>query len=226
MRFFRPSPPIAVPDADPTTALLVAEYESVRQESIASFGNAQSIIQWSLATYGVVFGAGIVALTSDVPSTLERVVGFIAVVIFAAILPGLICAATWQWLGEIGRMERVGAYLRGLEISLRTQPSGIPRPLGWESFLSSKIATNKSLWPYIGTALMYGGTVVVALVIAWNLQDNYFTSPHDQGWLAFWRTLNIVAFLAFAFVSVPLGVKTIVLGRRRLDFSSGKLVRF
>jgi predicted MFS family arabinose efflux permease len=214
-------------------SLLLSEYQSVRAEAIDSFHTSQSIIQWTLATYGVLFGAGFLALDAEVPSGYTEALRIGTILIFAAI-QGIVAAAAWQWLGEITRMERAGAYLRGLENAVRSTPhlsiAGLPGPLNWETFLSRRRKRshtkdprplNKRLAPYVGTALMFGGAHFAPLLIAVPLQQEWI-HLHPTDWLWPWLLYgyDIVIGVLFMWVSISLGVDVIRLGKRRWNFTT------
>jgi hypothetical protein len=219
--------------AETHVALLAAEYESVRAESIESFRTAQSIIQWTLASYGVLFGAGFLTMQVDIAPQFRFTADLGTVVIFAA-LPGLVTAATWQWLGEITRMERAGAYLRGLEAALRKhrQPKAPwPYVLNWETYLrgtTSKGAKRdyKRHAPYLGTAMMFGGITAVPLVLSGYLQTAFLACHHGQGWWQpiFW-VWDIGIAVTFLTVSITLGLDVVKLGSKRYDAATDGLVR-
>jgi hypothetical protein len=209
-------------------ALLTAEYQSLRVESMESFRTAQSIIQWTLATYGVLFGAGFIALQADVDTPFRSVADIGAVIIFAA-LPGLVTAATWQWLGEITRMERVGAFLRGFEHSLvrtATNPAW-PQSLTWESFLGGSATSggHKRQIPYLGTACMFAGILLAPIWLSAHVQTAFLAAHPDWQWIQplFW-IWDIGIGVVFFGVSAWLGLSVRKLGRQRFEPVTGTLV--
>ena len=207
--------------------LIVEEYRSLRTESIQSFQNAQSIIQWSLATYGVLFGAALVALSQDLTGPVQSFVAYASLIIFTFLIPGLVCAATWQWLGEITRMERVGVFLRGFETNLRqaglhqTIP-GLRSPLNWESFLAGGTRGRKRTAPYLGTAFMFGGSFCVSLIFAFVWHSIYFNGRQYFFPEFIWLIGGICIFILYVWVSVAMGVAVIKLGKKRYDMKSDK----
>jgi hypothetical protein len=210
-------------------ALLTAEYESLRVESMESFRTAQSIIQWTLATYGVLFGAGFIALQANVTPAFRVVSDFGAILIFAA-LPGFVTAATWQWLGEITRMERVGAYLRGFEEALVPRSGPVrawPRSLAWETFLggTAKASGNKRKIPYVGTACMFAGILIAPIWLSAHAQTAFLAAHPDWIWIqpGFWVWDIGIAVVFFA-VSLRLGFAVQKLGGQRYDIEREELV--
>jgi len=213
---------------DVSSALTSAEYSSIREESIQSFATSQSIIQWSLATYGVLFGAGLLAANGDIDSNLVESVTWMAALIYGLLLPGLVCAAAWSWIGEIRRMERTGVYVRGLERRLRAQTersrSSVVGPLNWESFLAGnqeKGAPSVKGWtPYLGTAMLFGGGVISSVVFFYIWLDRLFTATNDH--LGVWALVAVDSLLVILFlvVCIVTGLGVVDLGNRYFDFQS------
>jgi hypothetical protein len=221
----------AVEVEDVTSALAAAEYSSIRAESLQSFATSQSIIQWSLATYGVLFGAGLLATGSDVVSDLVAASSWMAAIIYGLLLPGLICAAAWSWIGEIRRMERSGAYLRGLERRIRGQTalskSSVVAPINWESFLAGSTHPDspavKGWAPYIGTSLLFGGAGLSSVVFFYFWIDRII--KNDGPSVAAWLLIGVSTSVALLFLAVCLhmGLGVVALGGSYFDFETGKL---
>jgi hypothetical protein len=212
---------------DFASGIAVAEYSSIRSESIQSFATSQSIIQWSLATYGVLFGAGLLAVNSEISDDLAPTVSWMAAIIYGALLPGLVCAAAWSWIGEIKRMERTGAYLRGVELHLSRETmrssSSVAGPLNWESFLAGdpkvKSSSVKGWAPYLGTAMLFGGSIFASMLffLFWVYQIL------EDGWTSGVWVLLItgVSLLAiFVVVCIHTGIGVVWLGNQYFDLSS------
>ncbi len=218
----RPTKTVEVEDA--ASGFAVAEYSSIRAESIQSFATSQSIIQWSLATYGVLFGAGLLAANSEIAEDLAPIVSLMAAMIYGVLLPGLVCAAAWSWIGEIRRMERTGAYLRGVEIHLREETrrgtASVIGPLNWESFLagdpSLKSSSIKGLAPYLGTAMLFGGSMFASVVFFFFWMYQIL----ERGWNAgVWVLLVTDAALIAIFLGVCIytGFGVVWLGNQFFD---------
>lgn len=216
---------------DVSAALTAAEYSSVRAESLQSFATSQSIIQWSLATYGLLFGAGLVAIGNDVSEALQDAVPWMAAIIYGLLLPGLICAASWSWIGEIRRMERAGAYLRGFEQQMRkvtsTGTASIAGPLNWESFLVQ--ASVKGWAPYLGTAMLFFGGILTSEFFCgiW-LSRIVATERWDAAWFqvaGFWAIVGSGTALVIFFLweSFRSGMAVVRLGRQYYDIASQEL---
>lgn len=213
---------------DFSAALAVAEYESIRAESLQSFVTSQSIIQWSMATYGVLFGAGLLAASSDVSETLQSTVEWMAVLIYGLLLPGLVCAAAWSWIGEIRRMERTGVYLRGFERRTRVETklnasSSVVAPLNWETFLAgtanAKSPPVKGWAPYIGTSLLFGGGLGASVVFFYFWIDRVASVSASEVGGGIWTLIIVNALLIVAFVGVCIhsGLGVVKLGNQYYD---------
>jgi hypothetical protein len=208
--------------------LLQSEYVSLRAESVQSFASAQSIIQWSLATYGVLFGAALVVLSRQSDPSYKTFHDIAVLVIFTVLLPGLMCAATWQWLGEITRMERVGMYLRGLERYLARQGQNGQSlsegdqlsPLNWETFLNSESGARKRNAPYVGTAAMFAGAFLSSLLLAGFWQFHLFAGSWWHFPFIFWPITGILFVAVFFFVSLMLGRSVTLMGNERYNFDT------
>lgn len=202
----------------------------MRAESVQSFANAQSIIQWSLATYGVLFAGALVLLTQSVEPANSSFRDVAILLIFTVLLPGLICAATWQWLGEITRMERVGMYLRGLERHLNNNANYNPRlvindapSLHWETFLNSEGRARKRNAPYVGTAAMFAGALLVSLSLAGVWQSRLFGGEWWSFPTVLWPATGILLGVIFFVVSLLLGRSVVVMGNERYNFTTRRV---
>lgn len=193
--------------------LLVAEYQAVRSEIVESFKLTQSIVQWSLAIFGVGFGAGFVALTGT--NIKEFIVKLAVFLVFGVLLPGLMWAASWHWLGEMRRMERAGRYLRGLEFALGDSPvavgqSKLSRPLNWERSL----VDHKGWLPYLPVAALFAGTFLVSVIVAvaW-----FFHVFEANAWVVI---SYVVISVVYAGASAYMGVRIGKMAKERYDFAS------
>lgn len=201
--------------------LVLAEYATLREEVFRSYDYAQSIVKFSLATYGAIFAAGLLAAEAASGATSPRTfVGWAALTVFGLVLPGVMCVGTWTWLGELTRAERAGAYLRALERNLRANPTltdalGFP-PLSWETFIhkgrDEKAPTGKSVLPYLGTAGLFGGGTLMAVIFAFMWRTYVWPDPASGFWPAFWIWAPIALF-AFHFASSAFsGMRLLALG--------------
>lgn len=216
---------------DFASGIAVAEYSSIRSESIQSFATSQSIIQWSLATYGVLFGAGLLAANNEIADDLAPTVSWMAAIIYGALLPGLVCAAAWSWIGEIRRMERTGAYLRGVELHLGRETirssSSVVGPLNWESFLagdrSVKSSSIKGWAPYLGTAMLFAGSIFASILFFFFWMYKILEAGWTPGvWVLF--ATDALLLLIFVVVCVHTGIGVVWLGNQYFDLQSRGLV--
>jgi len=84
-------------------------YESLRQESLQSMSQRNAILALGSGAIGVLFLAGVSAVTAATPSA------FIAYIVFTLMLPILAMLLAAMWLGEAARMSRAGQYLCQIE---------------------------------------------------------------------------------------------------------------
>jgi hypothetical protein len=116
--------------------LVMLEYEKLRDESIQAMQAQQSILQWSIASFGAILGAALLLATKDAPFALPPYVSFAAFGVILPVFVGMCCLA---WFGELIRMERIGAFLRGMEREVAQAVrggDGLLRgvmPLRWET---------------------------------------------------------------------------------------------
>jgi hypothetical protein len=122
--------------------IILKEYESIRQEILASMNNRISVLSFGLATIGAIFTASIAVYTTNTYSLLSSLM-----LIFA--VPAIDVFILFMWLGEYQRMQRAGRFLVELERRINEQASGAI--LTWETHLRSQRLHMK--YPY-DTAVM------------------------------------------------------------------------
>jgi hypothetical protein len=208
-------------DVEFAQALVLREYETLREEVFRSYEYGQGIVRWSIGAYGAIFAAGLLAGESaGRDASPNEFTAVAALVIFGLVLPGLICAATWTWLGELTRAERAGAYLRAVEHELKSSraasgPLG-HAPLRWETYIhdsrKSKTPMGKQVAAYLGTAGLFVGGFAVSIGFAAFWRNEIWP----------WRDWNVVAtgativpvmlFVLFLGVSTALGRRLLRLG--------------
>lgn len=140
----RPPPPMQY---DQLSALL-AEYNSLRQESLQAISNRIAIMNFAFTSLAVVLAA---LLTSSV----SRVVLIPVSLVF---VPAAAKASLLIWLGEYHRSQRAGRGVARLERRINTL-LGDADLVGWESRLVSS-GTHMG-YPYIATALFILSTGVL-----------------------------------------------------------------
>ena len=173
-------------------AFLIQEHSSLRAEVLASYGYAQSIVKWTLATFATGLAAALVAVYN---ANSNAILFNMALIIFGVGLPGVIWLNSWTWLGELYRAERAGSYLRAVEADLERVPGLVNRlgfqPARWESFIASNREV-KGLWgkqtiTYLGTAGIFFGTASGSALFFWNLwvqlNDSGKLIPADATWI-------------------------------------------
>lgn len=182
MRLFRPSRSVASPASSEPPAserdrekyffdFLKAEYDSLRAESAQARLAQQQILQWSLAAIAAIFAASLIFAGGGADRVEAGFSGTLFLVVYLGVLPGLVVTACWAWIGELVRMERVGYYLRGIEVEVCAGKYGQADfrhgPLRWESYLAlgQKRSTGKQLIGYLGAGALYFGSLSLANII-------------------------------------------------------------
>lgn len=174
-------------------AILIQEQSSLRAEILASYGYAQSIVRWTLATFAAVAAAGLVAVYNA--STQNNPLLFnVSMLIFGVGIPAIVWLNAWTWLGELYRAERAGSYLRCVEQDLAAVPGLVERlsfqPARWESFIWSN-RRSRTLWgkqtmTYLGTAGVFfgaaGGSLAIFFIIWSQQRTTGSLSPVEWVW--------------------------------------------
>ncbi|MFC7310716.1 hypothetical protein ACFQVC_41700 [Streptomyces monticola] len=148
-------------EISPVLAALLAEYNSLRQESLQAISNRIQIMNFAFTSLAVVVAA---MLTSD----LSRGVLIPACLVF---VPAAAKASLLIWLGEYHRSQRAGKGVAVVEQRINTL-LGDRDHIGWESGL---LSSNTHMgYPYIATAAFILSTGVLAEVLgAYFLIDRY-----------------------------------------------------
>lgn len=97
--------------------LLVQEYVSLRAESLAAKQNQQTILQWTLATVGIVVAASVAAVAAlkDLNAASQLAINAATAIMAGLCIPVIVALAFGIWLGELNRMQRAGQFLRSRE---------------------------------------------------------------------------------------------------------------
>jgi hypothetical protein len=148
-------------------ALAIMEYQKLRDESLQAMQAQQSTLQWSMATFGAIIGA-IALLINQRALALQPIATFVAL---GVALPTFVMCCGLSWVGELLRMERIGVYLRGLELEIarialergpRGNHSAYPAYVltpQWETFIASSSQRTEGLTKqrtgYIGSIGIY-----------------------------------------------------------------------
>jgi len=134
--------------------LLVAEYNTVREEWLQARASQQQTFQWTLATIGVIFAA---SLSAD----LRHKDLFLYILSSGGI--GIVSVLSSAiWFGEVARMERAAMFLRGREASLMTIGMKAPNapglsPLLWESYRAQEPGSKSNPWVPKNTIGVFSG---------------------------------------------------------------------
>lgn len=207
---------------DLARAILIEEHSTLRAEILASYGYAQSIVKWTLATFAAVTAAGLIAINNSTGAADNPILVDVVLVVFGFGLPGIIWLNASTWLGELYRAERAGSYLRAMESDLAKLPDLRDRlgfdPARWERFIWSNRKT-KTLWgkqviTYLGTAGTFFGSAAGCIVILWIVVDRLGQlgkiEPAGLGWV--WIAGSIAANVAFIAVCVYIYRRLMKLG--------------
>lgn len=195
---------------DLARALLIQEHASLRAEILASYGYAQSIVKWTLATFAAIAAAGLVAINDATGANPNTLLTYMVFVVFGIGLPAIVWLYSYTWVGELIRAERAGSYLRALEASIANVKGlndrlGI-QPLRWESFIWVNREVKKSPWgkqviTYLGTAGVFLGTTlgcfVILWILVWFLVDSGKFEPAAYIWVGASAAVNLVCLVLF-----------------------------
>ncbi len=177
-----------------STAL--AEYNSLRTESIQSMQYQQSILSLGTAAIGVLLGFGVTGSNEAKLILLSVVVPLFAMVVY--ILYGI----------EFMRMIRVGRYLDALEQYVNSQFE-FPLPLGWEGWLDGRGTSKGSGKPRI---CLYWAVPLLFLLIAFgSIALGSALTPPDA--------THIVSKTLLAKIVATISVLTVVVISLLLKFS-------
>ncbi|MEI5101398.1 hypothetical protein RB200_26255 [Streptomyces sp. PmtG] len=183
-------PPDAEPGlaaASPVVATLLAEYNSLRQESLQAITNRIQIMNFAFTSLAVVVAA---VLTSD----LSRGVLIPACLVF---VPAAAKASLLIWLGEYHRSQRAGQGVAAVERRINALLGG-NAVLSWESRLVSS-GTHMG-YPYVATAAFILSTGVLAEVLgAYFLIERYASGGPLWDDVAFGGAVLLYAALTEAF---------------------------
>lgn len=205
-------PGLGAPSPNLAEQLVVAEYQSLRQESDQARNAQQTILNWSMGAYALLVAAGISVL--DDGGKLPVGVSLL----FALGVPGFITAAALIWIGESARMERVGFFLRRWERE-HWQADASEKLAGpvWENYLSfdPKKSFGKQWSGYLGGALLYAGGLAVSLALFFATSGDVLDIGGRFSWVTA-HPLNTVIIVSTLFVGACLffGIPVIRLGRK------------
>lgn len=159
---------------DPRTSTLealLAEYNSLRNESLRTIDNRIIVLNFTFGALSIVI-AGL--LTRSVPDPLSGVIGLFLV-------PQTAKAGLLIWLGEYQRSLRAGRWLCTVEGKINSL-IGKPNTIGWETALSARMKNTPERlgYPYLATVFFclvagYAGTLIGATLLLLSLVNHVST---------------------------------------------------
>lgn len=158
-------------DSEVKVQVLLAEYATLREESLGAIGHRMTATNFTFAAMAVILGA---LLTSDIDVRL-------VVVALAIGVPQLAKSGLLIWLGEYQRSQRAGRQLRHVEATINAELG--QDVMTRESSLASS-GTHMS-YPYRAVVVLLLGTGwlagLTALTLAWWAPDDPVLGPR---WLS------------------------------------------
>jgi len=136
--------------------IMLKEYETLRQESLNSMNNRNTIISFGLATIGAIFAGSIVAYTTGTYSLISS----LALIL---VIPIISIFVLFMWLGEYERMQRAGKFIAKLEDKINVEAS--KKLLTWETHLRESQSHAKMKYPYTATMGLLIGISVVSMAL-------------------------------------------------------------
>jgi hypothetical protein len=172
------------PEADLVTrvTVAVAEYNSLRQESLQAITNRLQVLNFTFAALSVVIAA---VLAGKVPP-------LAAAVITIAFVPSVAKAALLVWLGEYSRSQRAGRWIAELETRIN-KDVGAP-VLGWESKLLARSAHMG--FPYRAVVGLLLGAGYASYVLGGHFLTVYVHEHHVHAPADVWVVVCAVVVVA------------------------------
>jgi hypothetical protein len=162
-------PQIADAERSSRVTIALAEYNSLRQESLQAIGNRLQVLNFTFAALSVVVAA---VLAGKVPP-------LAAAAVTIAFVPSVAKAALLVWLGEYSRSQRAGRWIAELETRINADIGS--SVLGWESRLLTRSAHMG--FPYLAVVGLLLGTGYASYVLGAHFLTTYFGAHHDHlGW--------------------------------------------
>lgn len=186
-------------------AVVMEEYKTLREESLASMKMQQSILSFGTATIGIVISAGFAAWNkTPLPE-----------IIFMFLIPTVIYLVILIWLGEVGRMFRAGSFLDRIEEKVNRQFTDKEEALSWENWLATGEWAGRK--PHHGIRLHYVCIFVLFVITALSSVIIGNCKLHGSLSLALIAWLNIAelaALSAVVLLSIKIS-KTITQGQHK-----------
>jgi len=137
------------PQDEKLIEIMLKQYTLLRTEMMQSLQSQINILQFGLASVGVLIGAGIANWkTSDF---------YLPFVVFLLIIPTICYIVLAVWSGELMRMMRAGVFNADLEMKINAL-SKQKDLLNWENWLrrrDKKPTTPQITWSYLAIILLF-----------------------------------------------------------------------
>ena len=136
---------------DDIRSLYLAEYNTLREESLRTLNNRIQIVSFGLATLGLLFAGILSSKTQN-----DHLIG----VTFGVVIPIISTLVYYFWFGEFERMVRVGRKLQRVETAINSTFEGKPI-LTWETELEEI----RMKYPYVSAACVFLGIALFSPLI-------------------------------------------------------------
>lgn len=141
-------------------SVVIEEYKTLREESLASMQMQQSILRFGAATMGIVIAAGF-NVWDEQP---------LSEIIFLFFVPLIVYLILIIWAGEVARMFRAGRFLTELERKINNEFSDKPDALTWENWLlkvqdDGKTPHQKLHPHYVAIFLLFAFSAMASIII-------------------------------------------------------------
>jgi beta-phosphoglucomutase-like phosphatase (HAD superfamily) len=164
---------------------LLAEYASLRQESMNAIANRITIMNFTFGALAIVL-AGLLA--TRVPTLLAGITALLFV-------PQVAKAALLIWLGEYNRSQRAGRRIQDLESWINVVVGA--EALGWETELANKRTGRGHMsYPYWATVSLVIGAGYAGTMIGFYLLVAAAADRLDALWIA----MIVLAIAAYALI--------------------------
>jgi hypothetical protein len=178
---------------------MLAEYNSLRTESLSGITNRVAIANFVFGALGVLIAA---LVAQGNPSVLTGLIAAIAVPQIAKV--GLLI-----WLGEYGRSQRAGKWIAELEGRI-SRLLETDRVMAWESDLMS--ASTHMSYPYLSVVLMLLGVGWTGIAVGGSIFVRIF------GWPRFDEVAGIASIAVVAALAIwELVFARLIFWRKWLD---------
>lgn len=146
-------------------SVVIEEYKTLRNESLASMGTQQSILRFGTAAIAIVIATGFnLWEKSPLPE-----------MIFLLFFPTISYLVLTIWMGEVARMMRAGIFLVKLEEKINKEFGDKPKALTWENWLRETQHDGKTpqlRWNYYAIIFLFLSMAIASIGIGnhkvWN----------------------------------------------------------